>query len=204
MRDRATAGERRRTLSGDGFVHDATAEVMHAVTIAAPPEAVWPWLVQMGSGQAGWYSDDWVDNDGRPSATNIVPELRHLAVGDIMPSLPSASDSFVVAAIEPSRDLILTVPAANGSFLVSWQFFLEPIEGRGTRLLVRGRVGAQWPRRRRKTLALASPNRTCLCVACENAAEADGSCRRVWPWCNASAAIARDQAARGSHRPATV
>ena len=118
---------------------------MHAVTIAAAPEYVWPWLVQMGSGRGGWYSYDWVDNDGRPSATQIIPEFQNLAVGDIMPSLPGATDQFVVAAIEPFRDLVLTVRAADGTILVSWEFFLGAIEGPHTRLLVRGRVGTQWP-----------------------------------------------------------
>ncbi len=118
---------------------------MHAVTIAAPPAALWPWLVQMGSGRAGWYSYDWIDNDGEASADRIVAELQHLCVGDIMPSLKGATDSFVVAAISTDRDLVLTVPAADGSTLASWEFCLEPIEIRSTRLLVRGRIGARWP-----------------------------------------------------------
>jgi hypothetical protein len=69
---------------------------MHAVTIAASPESVWPWLVQMGSGRAGWYSYDWIDNDGHPSATEIIPEFQRIAPGDVLPSLPGATDSFIV------------------------------------------------------------------------------------------------------------
>jgi uncharacterized protein len=145
MMDRPTKSERKRSLPGDCVVGDSAGQVMHAVTIEAPPESVWPWLVQMGGGRAGWYSYDWIDNDGEPSATAIVPSLQHLAVGDIMPSLPGASDSFVVAAIDPFRSLILTASSTDGSALASWEFFLEPVEKHQTRLMVRGRVAARWP-----------------------------------------------------------
>ena len=142
---RATSPERQRSLPGDTLIPDAAATVMHAVTIAAPPERVWPWLVQMGSGRAGWYSYDCVDNDSNPSATTIVPALQHIAPGDVMPSLRGAKDSFIVAAVQPERHLILTVPAAASGLLVSWEFFLEPLTRHRTRLLVRGRVSSQWP-----------------------------------------------------------
>ena len=56
MSARATASDRLRPLPGDRFVHDFAGDAMHAVSIAAPSEAVWPWLVQMGAGRAGWYS----------------------------------------------------------------------------------------------------------------------------------------------------
>jgi hypothetical protein len=142
---RASLEERKRSLPGDLWIPDAAATVMHAVTIAAPPECVWPWLVQMGSGRAGWYSYDWVDNGGHPSATTIIPALQHIAPGDVLPSLPGVMESFIVAAVQPERDLVLTVPAAGGGLLVSWEFFLEPLAQRRTRLLVRGRVSSQWP-----------------------------------------------------------
>jgi hypothetical protein len=125
----ATPEEYRRPLPGDTLVPDAAARVMHAVTIAASPERVWPWLVQMGSGRAGWYSYDWIDNDGRPSATEIIPEFQRIAPGDVLPSLPGATDSFIVAAVDPQRDLVLTVAAAGGS----WTLFASDIPRRSLR-----------------------------------------------------------------------
>ena len=72
--------------------------------IDAPPDAVWPWLVQMGYNRAGWYSYDLVDMKGA-SVDTIVPELQHLAVGDLVPNSPDTS--FVVRALEPGRALVL-------------------------------------------------------------------------------------------------
>ncbi len=142
---RTTPEERKRFLPGDVLIPDPAATVMHAVTIAAPPQCVWPWLVQMGSGRAGWYSCDCIDNGGHPSATEIIPALQQVAPGDVLPSLPGVKESFIVGALQPERDLILTVPAASGGLLVSWEFFLEPLAERRTRLLVRGRVSSEWP-----------------------------------------------------------
>ncbi|ESQ73716.1 hypothetical protein [Asticcacaulis sp. AC402] len=145
MMAQATTAERRQALPGDKLVSDPVGAVMHAVTIRVAPEIVWPWLVQMGAGRAGWYSYDWIDNDATPSATTLVPALQHLTVGDIMPSLPGATASFRVAAIAPFRDLVLTVPSATGSILASWEFCLEPTGDGQTRLMVRGHVGSLWP-----------------------------------------------------------
>ena len=50
---------------------------------------MWPWLVQMGWGRAGWYTARWVDRllfpANGPSATQIIPELQSLDVGDFIP-----------------------------------------------------------------------------------------------------------------------
>jgi hypothetical protein len=118
---------------------------MHAVTIAAPPESVWPWLVQMGSGRGGWYSYDWIDNGGHPSATEIVPGLQHVAPGDVFPSLPGNRRSFLVADVAPEHDLTLTAPTPSGECLMSWEFFLEQRAQNWSRLLVRGRISSKWP-----------------------------------------------------------
>jgi hypothetical protein len=81
-----------------------------AVTIDAPPAAVWPWLVQMGCDRAGWYSWDRLDNGGRLSADRIHSEWQQVAVGDRWLSMPSGRSWFEVAALDPERFLGLRAP----------------------------------------------------------------------------------------------
>lgn len=141
---RATAEERRRVMPGDRFVSGPMYSTTHAVTIDVPPERVWPWLAQMGADRAGWYSYDRIDNGGRASAGDILAEYQHVSPGDVFPAIPGATDAFVVAAAEPPRDLVLTVPIAGGGTLTSWEFLLDPLERGRTRLIVRARVSPQW------------------------------------------------------------
>ena len=140
----ATALERRRTLSVDAMIPDALFTSTHAITIDAPPERVWPWIAQMGAGRAGWYSWDAIDNGGTPSATIILPAFQTLESGDVLPAIPGASDAFVVAAVDPPRDLVLTVPDGRGGNAVAWEHVLDSLPDRRTRLLVRGRASSRW------------------------------------------------------------
>jgi hypothetical protein len=167
---RATWGvdpaEADRALPGDDLVPDAGAVDTRGITIDAPPERVWPWLVQMGYGRGGWYSYDQLDMKGR-SADAILPEHQSLAVGDTVPTDPGGG--FVVRILEPGRALVLGVDeeilarrapdrssvteapglAASGRFLesavppqfrASWAFVLEPTATGGTRLIERFRA----------------------------------------------------------------
>jgi len=140
----ATGVERRRPLAVDAMIPNPIFTSTHAVTIDAPPEAVWPWIAQMGAGRAGWYSWDLIDNGGRPSATRVMPELQTVVPGAIMPAVPHATDAFVVASVDPPRDLVLTVADGHGANAVAWEHWLEPIDGGRTRLIVRGRASSHW------------------------------------------------------------
>lgn len=152
----ATCDERKRSLPGDEVVPDARGASTMAATISAPPEAVWPWLVQMGCGRAGWYSWDRLDNGGVPSADEIHPEWQELAVGDRLPSAPDGSVWFEVVGLEPERSLVLRAPIDLRRRRVfegerprffsegSWAFVLER-DGDRTRLVVRSR-GVTRPR----------------------------------------------------------
>jgi hypothetical protein len=61
-----------------------------------------------------------------------------------MQAVPGAKDAFVVAAVDPPHDLVLTVPDGDGGEAVSWEHFLESIDGDRTRLILRGRVSSRW------------------------------------------------------------
>ena len=96
--------EQERTLPGDDIVPAAEAVDTRGIDIAAPPEKVWPWLVQMGYGRAGWYSYDELDMN-HPSAEELVPALQHVKVGDVFPTHPGGG--FVVKLAKPAKALVL-------------------------------------------------------------------------------------------------
>jgi hypothetical protein len=132
-------------MPGDHLLENPMSILTNGVTIKAPLERVWPWIVQIGSGRAGWYSYDWIDNGGHASATSILPEHQQLVPGDIVPAIPGSTDAFCVAVVEPPRHLILTVPDGKGGIQVSYEFLLIPLDPDHTRLVVRGRISQHWP-----------------------------------------------------------
>jgi hypothetical protein len=105
-----------------------------------PPKGVWPWLVQMGSGRGGWYAYDFIDNGGHRSADSLLPEYQNIAVGNVLPALPGATDVFVVAQCEPEHNLVLAWRLPSGEYQTTWAFVLESNQPGETRLIVRGRV----------------------------------------------------------------
>lgn len=158
----STRAERHRPLPGDELVAHAQLQTTHAATIDAPPERVWPWLVQMGWGRGQWYTARWVDRvlfpANGPSAERIVPELQHLAVGDrILDGPPEANCSFVVVELEANRHLVLRsrehLPPGwaqrYGAWIdFTWTFVLEDRGDGRTRFLFRSRsrLGPWWVR----------------------------------------------------------
>jgi proline iminopeptidase len=165
--------EKAKPLPGDDLVPDAEAVDTRGIEIAAPPEQVWPWLVQMGYGRAGWYSYDELDTS-HPSADHIVPELQSLGIGDVMPTHPGGG--FEVRVLKPEKTLVLYADRAlmeaqkaaapedlgdaspnvqatglalqrtmQGDFQVSWAFVLESRPDGRTRLIERFRGRMEIP-----------------------------------------------------------
>jgi uncharacterized protein YndB with AHSA1/START domain len=129
-------------MPGDDLNTATLGALTHAVTIHRPPSEVWPWLVQMGAGRAGWYSYDFLDNGRRSSARSVLPHLQDIQVGSLMPALPGRTDGFTVLRVEPGRDLVIGWRNPDGGLLMTWAFLLRPAPDGGTRLIVRVR-GAQ-------------------------------------------------------------
>jgi hypothetical protein len=129
----ATDEEVGRPLPGDRLMTRPGFKATRAITIAARPEYVWPWLVQLGSGRAGWYAIDRIDNAGVPSAQTIRPELQDLQVGDLVPMVVGQEIGPRVKELEPNRRMLWW--DGRGEF--TWEWLLEPIDGRRTRLLCR-------------------------------------------------------------------
>jgi hypothetical protein len=86
----ATRDQTSRAYPGDEVSPDPDGGATMATTLPALPEGAWPWLVQMGLGREGWYSWDWLDNDGEPSADRIVPKGQSLEWGRICTGCPGA------------------------------------------------------------------------------------------------------------------
>jgi hypothetical protein len=137
----ATPAEIAASLPGDDLFPNAQYRSTRAITIDAPPEAVWPWLVQVGCGRAGFYSDDALDNLGRPSATTIVPSLQHLEIGQWVPMSPSATPTdrtaLKVHSFDVNASLLWTKPDST------WAWQLTRTDG-GTRLVTRIHAVYDW------------------------------------------------------------
>src|SRR5918995_697871 len=114
----ASPDEITEALPGDDFLPRAQFQATRAITIDAPPDRVWPWLVQVGCLRAGFYSDDLLDNLGRPSSRVVLPELQHLEVGNLVPMspVPTESTSFRVASYAVPHELLWTTPDSTWSW----------------------------------------------------------------------------------------
>ena len=128
----ATADETHAPLPGDDLVPDPRMQTTMAVTIAAPPADVWPWLAQMGQDRGGFYSYEWLENLAgcrMVNADRIHPEWQHREIGERVYLHPL--NGLAVERFEPGSVIALQ---GWGAFVV------QPLPGGRTRLLIRGRT----------------------------------------------------------------
>lgn len=148
----ATVKEVKQTLPGDELIPAARLNATHAVTIFAPAEHIWPWLVQIGQGRGGFYSYDWLENLlglNIHSAEEVLPEHQGLQVGDLVHLAPDGF-GIPVRLLEVNKWLVLHgdtrvdkaaqgMSLGDGYFAATWGWYLQPYERCCTRLVERFR-----------------------------------------------------------------
>jgi hypothetical protein len=131
----ATESEAAARLPGDELLEAADGVATRAIGIEAPPDAVWPWIAQMGPApRGGAYTYDWIENLfglNMHSADRVLPEFQHPEVGD---AIGYGSNRMKVERVEPER--VLSWRSEDGNWV--WTFVLEPVNG-STRLISRNR-----------------------------------------------------------------
>ena len=133
----ASPAEIARSMPDDQAVEAPAFDATRAITIRATPEQIWPWVIQMGFGRAGFYGYDLIENvgsgSGIRSATTIMPALQNPRPGDILPLSVAATLAF--GPMERNRFVVWrsTQVPCDGVFI--WE--LIPLDRNHTRLISR-------------------------------------------------------------------
>jgi hypothetical protein len=140
----ATPEELTRTYHGDELIKNPIVNWTHGITINAPVEKVWPWIIQIGDTRAAYYSYTFIENmfgdpDAYHNADRIHEEWQNPPIGQGI-----IVDVLKIKEYEPEKFML----AADGLDGMNWTW-LWAVESQGqnaTRLNIRMRIevdGAQ-------------------------------------------------------------
>jgi len=141
-----TRADKTRVLPGDEIITKPAYVADRATIIQASVDEVWPWLVQLGKGRAGWYSPVWLEkllvwNPKKRGARTILSQFQRLKRGDIVPDWgPGALE---VIALTPGKVLLygsVRPGDEKGQYLFSWVHILEETSDHSCRLYTRLRI----------------------------------------------------------------
>ncbi len=144
----ATQDEIGGSFTGDELVSSPRITYTRAISINAKPEAIYPWIVQLGAEKGGMYSYSWFETNILQceliNADRIHEEWQNLKVGDQMKMCPGTSGPppYEIAILKPNESIIMG-HKENGSWIEVWQFNLVPQSDGTTRLVIRSRNAAQ-------------------------------------------------------------
>ncbi|MBX9604062.1 MAG: hypothetical protein K2X35_23865 [Bryobacteraceae bacterium] len=148
----ATGEECGADLPGDeGSAVETSAT--RALTIQAPVELVWAWLIQLGQDRGGFYSYTALENlflADMVNADRLHGEWQHRQPGDNVwmapPSRYGGTGRMVVSEVDAPRTLVLVTPEdwtrkQRGERILegAWSFHLFALSRGATRMLVRSR-----------------------------------------------------------------
>lgn len=139
-----TGPERSRALLGDDAWIGGAVSGTRAITIDAPPEKVWPWLVQIGQDRAGFYSYSWLENLVLADIRNtfeVRPEWQARQAKDVVRSVRRG---YLFGLVKEKAGYtgwkVSFVAPGQAMTLRNWgTFALEPTAAGGTRFFARSR-----------------------------------------------------------------
>jgi hypothetical protein len=148
-----TSDELRRAWPGDEISPHPIETATRAISIRAPIQTVWAWIVQIGQDRAGFYSYRWLENlflAGMPRVERLVPEWQERMIGDnVWLARPDRYDGNArqrVVRMVPGETMTLASPVDWGHYVRrdanqngTWSFVLVPIDEKTTRLVMRSR-----------------------------------------------------------------
>jgi len=132
----ATDAEVKRAMPGDEIVSKPSFNATRAVTIHAPAQNIYPWIVQMGVTRAGWYSYDLLDNLGRRSAESLLPEHQNIQIGDLIPISPDGKQGMWVKYFRKNKWMLWWDKKGD----TTWIWEIHPEGENQFRLITRIRV----------------------------------------------------------------
>jgi hypothetical protein len=153
----ATGADLHRGMPLDDRVPCPNLSNTMAIAIDAPPEHIWPWLVQIGDPpRAGYYSYTWIERMVGLHVENrdvILPEFQSVQIGEAL----DRNGTMRVLFVDPGHTLVVGPPASEESVQSTWAFGLYPVDGRTTRLVTRVHGRMHWPAMLRRTPPYAWP-----------------------------------------------
>jgi hypothetical protein len=135
-----------KDLPGDEFLPNAPSSWVNAVTIDAPPEAVWPWISQIGDTRGGFYSYMFIErlfmraigpkdadpNEYYVNANTIHPEWQNPPIGESV-----ILNAVLIHEYEPERYmLVMADPEVMAGMGWTWLWHLTPTADGRTRLVI--------------------------------------------------------------------
>jgi hypothetical protein len=152
----ATEAETEAALPGDDIVPNANLRSTKGIAIQAPPEAIYPWLLQIGVDRGGMYSYDWLENLfglNVHTVDRIVPEYQNVQVGDFWRFTPqdylfNPGPGLYVKQLVENEAVLLCFGMegqAEEPCIDTWQLVLAPQTDGSTRLLLRSNMAIESP-----------------------------------------------------------
>ncbi len=135
-------------VPGDELIPDAPVVMDRRASLRAAPEQVWPWLLQLGKGRAGWYLSRRLERftPRRHRALRVIePAYQQVSVGDRVSDY-GANGWFEARVVDPPHALVWWSQRGEDLSL-TWALVLEPSGPEASELRVRLRTSRRIGRR---------------------------------------------------------